>query len=121
MERAFPSWRSVGPGSVVGPVFTTYDGREASHWIGDKDSRTNQTNARGCDQRRNCTGIYGPPRTPAQPSGGTSVEHAGQNEVGTLLPPSITIPERTHGVSMPVVPRLPCPDPREGNDEQWSG
>jgi hypothetical protein len=121
MEHAFPSCRGADRCSVVGPVVTTNDGREASHWIGDKDSRTNQTNARRCDQRRNCTGIYGPLGASAQPSGGTRVEHAGHNEVGPLLPPSVTIPERTHGVSTPVIPRPPCPDRREGDDEQWSG
>ena len=97
------------------------DGGEAPHGIGDKDSRTDQTKARRCDQRRNCTGIYDPLRASAQPSGGTRVEHASQNKVGPLLPPLITVPERTHSVSMPVVPLPHCPDRREGNDEQWPG
>lgn len=121
MQCALTGGRYLGRYGVAGLVFVRWHGWEAADRIGDKHAGTDQTNA-GCrDQPRNDTRTHAGAGAPAQTSSGTGVEHAGEDEVRALVPPSITSRERTHCVSLPVVPRSPCPDRRETDDEQWSG
>jgi len=61
-----------------------------------------------------------PPWAPCKTRYGDDVQRAGKDEVYTLKPTELSVRQRTHGVTSPIVPSPPCPDRRKRANEEGS-
>jgi hypothetical protein len=122
---------------VVHPPLTSWPGRRGIGWrrdllvrslarkvtdvIGDEQSRSNQPDARSCDERRDAAGSNPPPIGAPKAQRSARIENSRNDEVGALLPTSTTDRKRTDRVAPPVVSTTRGSDRGESCDEERPG
>lgn len=118
MQSAFASGRRSFRDT---PVAAPGSGWVAGYRVSDEDPRSDQPEARSCNQYGNGTWFCPLLCRSQQPRSSQQVKTSSKGKVRSLLPTSVSCSERADRVALPPLPRSSRPDHGIGSDEEWTG